>query len=98
MKVSSPLGSIGIEVYFTVTVLTTSTRLFCVLAIHIHSLCEGLLVSNLGSAHIGLYLELTKKTVNDDLKMQLAHTGDDGLASLFVGMNTEGGILLCQLY
>ena len=79
------LFAVGIhrcEVYFTVTVLTTSTRLFCVLAVHIHSLCEGLFVSNLGSAHIGLYLELTKKTVNDDLKMQLAHTGDDGLASL----------------
>ena len=30
--------------------------------------------------------------------MQLAHTGDNGLTSLFVGTNTESRIFFCQLY
>src|SRR5699024_448081 len=81
---------------FTVTVLSTSTGLFCVLAVNVSRLCDGLFVSNLRSTNVCLYLELTKQTVNDDLQMKLTHTSDDGLSSLLVGMCTEGRIFLCK--
>ena len=55
------------------------------------------LVGNLRGAHVGLHLELTQQTVDDDLQMELAHAGDDGLAGLLVGIGAEGGVLLSQL-
>ena len=84
------------EVYLTVTVLTTTTRLFCILAVYIYSLCEGLFVSYLRSTYVSFNVELTKQTVYDNLQMELAHTSDDCLTSLFVCISTEGRILLCQ--
>ena len=82
---------------FTVTVLSTTTGLLCILAVYINGLGEGLFVSNLRSTYVSFYLELTQQTVYDDLQMQLAHTGDDGLTSLLIGMSTEGRIFFCQL-
>ena len=81
-----PLGIHRLELNFTVTILTTTTGLLRILAVHINGLGEGLFVSNLRSTYISLYLEFTQQTVYDDLQMQLAHTGDDGLAGLLIGM------------
>src|SRR5699024_4698203 len=47
---------------FTVSVLSTSTRLFCVLAVHIHRFGDGLFVCYLRCTYVCLYLELTKQT------------------------------------
>jgi hypothetical protein len=80
-----------------VTILTTTTGLLRILAVHINGLGEGLFVSNLRSTYISLYLEFTQQTVYDDLQMQLAHAGDDGLACLLIGMLTEGRIFFCKL-
>ena len=80
------------------TVLSTTTGLLRVLAVNVNSLCEGLLISNLRSAYVSLYVELTQQTVYDDIQMKLAHTGNDGLACFFVCSDTEGRILLRQLY
>src|SRR5699024_7160393 len=52
------VGLHGSEVYLTVSVLSASTGLSCVLAVHINSLGEGLLVGNLRSTHVCLYVEL----------------------------------------
>ena len=93
------LFSVGIhrlEFNFTVTILSTTTRLFCILAVYIYSLCEGLFVSYLRSTYVSFNVELTKQTVYDNLQMELAHTSDDCLTSLFVCIRTEGRILLCQ--
>src|SRR5699024_1406059 len=58
-----------LEVNFTVTVLSTTTRLFCILAIYIYSLCKCFLVSNLWSTYICFYLEFTKKSVYNNFQM-----------------------------
>lgn len=71
------------------TVLTTTTRLFCILAVYIYSLCEGLFVSYLRSTT--LTSTWNSQTVYDNLQMELAHTSDDCLTSLFVCISTEGG-------
>ena len=91
------VGIHGLEVYFTVSILSASAGLSRVLAVHVDCLGDGLFISNLRSAYVGLYLKLTKETVNDDLKMQLAHTGDDGLSRFLVRMNAEGRILFGKL-
>ena len=48
-------------------------------------------------ADVRLDLELTEQTVDDDLQMELAHAGDDGLTSLLIGVGLEGRILFGQL-
>ena len=37
-----------------------------------------------------------RHAVDDDLEVQLAHAGDDGLAGVLVGADLEGGVLLGQ--
>src|SRR5699024_6262417 len=91
------IGIHGGEDNFTVTILTTSAGLSCILAVHGNFLGEGLLVSNLGSTYVCLYVEFAKQTVYDNLQMQLAHTGNNGLAGFAVRVNTEGGILFSKL-
>ena len=81
---------------FTMSVLSTSTRLFCIFAVYISRFGNGLFVSNLRCTYISLYLELTKQTVNDDLQMKLTHTSDDCLTSFLICMSTECRILFCK--
>ena len=56
-----------------------------------------LAVGNLRLADVCLHLELAHQAVDDDLQVQLAHAGDDGLAGLMVGGHAEGRVLLGQL-
>ena len=44
-----------------------------------------LAIGYLRLAHVRLDLELTQQAIDDDLEVQLAHAGDDGLTSLMVG-------------
>src|SRR5699024_7792846 len=81
---------------FTRSVLSTSTGLFSVLAIYINRFCESFFVSNLRCTYISLYLEFTEKSVYDDFKMELTHTGDDGLSCLMVCMSTECRVFFCK--
>ena len=60
-------------------------------------LANGLAVSNLRSTDVSLDLELTEQTVNDDLQMELAHAGDDGLTGFFIGLGTEGRVFFSEL-
>ena len=85
-----------LEFNFTVTILSTSTRLFCIFAVDVCRFGNGLFVCNLRSTYVSLYFELTKQTVNDDFQMQLTHTSDNGLTSFLIGVCTEGRILLSQ--
>ena len=58
---------------------------------------SGLAVGNLGLTNVSVNLELAEQTVDDDLEVQLAHAGDDGLAGLVVGGHLEGRVLLGEL-
>ena len=80
------------------TVLTLTTALTGVLGILIDGLGDGLLIGDLRCADVGLDLVLAEQTVDDDLQMELAHTGDDGLTGLFVSVGLEGRVLLGQLH
>ena len=45
---------------------------------------NSLLVVHLRSTLVDLHAELAAETVNDDVKVKLTHTADDGLAGLMV--------------
>ena len=79
------------------TILALTTGLAGVLGLLVGFLANGLAVSNLGSANVGLDLELTEQTVNDDLQMELAHAGDDRLAGLLIGPGAEGRVFFSEL-
>ena len=81
---------------FTVTILTTTTRLFSIFAVNVNGFCKCFFVCYLRSTNVSFYFEFTKQTVNDDFQMQLTHTSDDGLTSFLIGVCTEGRILLSQ--
>ena len=91
-------GLVGLHQDLDVAVLALAAGLTGVLGLLFHGLLDGLLIGDLGGAHVGLDLELPQEAVHDDLEMELAHTGDDGLAGLLVGPGLEGGILLGQLH
>ena len=46
---------------------------------------------------VDLHTELAAQTVYDDIEVQLAHTANDGLSRILVGMHREGGVFLGQL-
>ena len=81
----------------TMTILTMTTRLLNILRIDVNFLLDCLLVCNLRSSDISFYMEFTKKTVNDDLKMKFTHTCDDCLACFLVCCNSEGWVFFSKL-
>ena len=58
---------------------------------------DGFLVVDLRGTLVDLDAELTTETVDDDVQVELAHTADDGLAGLLVGLDGEGRVFLSQL-
>ena len=79
-------------------VLTATTGLTDELALSLLDvMTSGLAVGNLGLTNVSVNLELAEQTVDDDLEVQLAHAGDDGLAGLVVGGHRKGRVLLGEL-
>jgi hypothetical protein len=88
------LGSI---LKHNVTVLALTAGLAHELAFAVFDrLADGFAVGHLGLAHVGFHAEFTLHAVNDDFQVQLAHTGDDGLARFFVGLDAERWIFSSQ--
>ena len=79
-------------------VLAATAGLADELAVGVHDLvARTLAVGDLRLADVRLDLELAQQAVDDDLEVQLAHAGDDGLAGLVVGGHAERRVLLGQL-
>ena len=62
----------------------------------LHLPADGLAVGDLRAADVGLHPELALHPLDQDLQVELAHPGDDGLAGLLVGPDLEGRVLLGQ--
>ena len=58
---------------------------------------DRLAVGHLRLADVGLDLELATHAVHEDVEVELAHAGDDGLAGLLVVVDLEGRVLLGEL-
>ena len=76
--------------------LTATASLLLVHLTVVDSRGQGFFVLNLRRTLIAFHLKLTPEAVNNNLKVKLTHTRDNGLASLFVGMHAERWILFCQ--
>src|SRR5690554_1299946 len=76
---------------------TTTTSLLLKHLTVFYSSANGFLVIYLRTSLVTLYFELALQTIDNLLQVQLTHTADYSLTSLFVGLNTEGGIFLSQL-
>ena len=87
----------GLDADDDVGELTTATGLLLECLAKLDGLGDSLLVGNLRTALVALYLELTTQTVDDDVEVELTHTRDNGLAGLLVGLHTECGVLLGEL-
>ncbi|MNT88751.1 hypothetical protein D3C72_2293630 [compost metagenome] len=71
-------------------VLSLAAGLAHELAIHIADLlADGFPVGHLRFADIGLDVEFALHAFDEDLQVQLAHAGDDGLAGLVVGAHAK---------
>src|SRR5205807_10192008 len=80
-----------------VTVLALAAGLANVLAFRLGALANSLAIRHLRLTDIGLNLVFAHHAINDDLQMQLAHAGDDGLPAVNVSVDLESGIFLRQL-
>src|SRR6478735_4322015 len=60
----------------------------------VDGLADRLAVRDLRLADVGLDVDLAAHAVDEDVEVQLAHAGDDGLAGLLVGADLEGRVLL----
>src|SRR2546422_270339 len=63
----------------------------------LRALANGFLVCDLRPADVGLHAELPQHAVDNDLQVQLAHAGDQGLTSFLVETDLERGVFLGQL-
>ena len=78
---------------FGVAILTATTGLADKFAHALGLGGDGFAIGDLRFAGGRFYLELTEKTVANDLQVELAHTGNDGLAGFFIRRNNESRIL-----
>src|SRR5690606_31899511 len=74
-----------LELEHDVTVLAATARLLDELAFDFFAgLANGFAVGHLGFAHVGFHTEFTAHAVDQHFEVKLAHTGNNGLAGLFV--------------
>jgi len=80
----------GLHVDLHVTVLAAAARLAHELPLDVRDLPENrLFVGDLGLADVRLDLELSLQPVDDDLEVELAHSGDDRLRRLSSFVNVR---------
>ena len=63
----------------------------------VNRLGDGFLVVNLRLTLVDFHLEFALETIDDDVQVQLTHTGDDGLTALFVRLDGESGVFFGEL-
>ena len=76
------------------TVLTTTTGLLYKLTFTWCGTRDGLTVSNLRFAYTALYLKLTLHAVDDNLKVKLTHSRNNGLSCIFISFHDKGRVFV----
>ena len=79
-----------------VTILTTAAGLTLEETTRLDIFADGFAVSNLRFADVAVYFEFTGHAVDDDIQMEFAHTGDDGLAGFSIGLDFECRVFFSQ--
>src|SRR5579872_620631 len=83
------LSRVGLELEPDVTILSAAAGLPDELALGLHFPANGLAIRDLRLADVGLDLEFALHAIDDDFKVQLAHSGNDRLPGLLVRGHAE---------
>mmetsp|Transcript_28730 Transcript_28730/g.77352 ORF Transcript_28730/g.77352 Transcript_28730/m.77352 type:complete len:596 (-) Transcript_28730:17-1804(-) len=86
-------GVLRLEDHLNTRELARTTRLLLVGVVDLGLLGDGLTVGDLRRALVALDVELTAHAVHNDLKVELAHALDNGLARLLIARETERRVL-----
>src|SRR3989339_99883 len=76
------------------TVLSTTTRLTNELSFSIRIAFDRFAVADLWLTHITLHRELSLHAIDNDIQVQLSHTGNDDLVGFLIRAHAEGWIFL----
>ena len=88
---------IGLNFEHHVAILALTAGLTHKLAFGIfHCFANGFAVCHLRLTDVGFHAKLTPHAVDNNFQVQLAHTGNDGLARFFVRLDAEGRIFCSQ--
>ena len=79
-----------------VTVLAVAAGLTDELTFGFNGFTDGFTVSNLRFAYGAVYVKFTSHTIDNDVEVEFAHAGDDGLVGFRIGVYFEGRIFFCQ--
>jgi hypothetical protein len=72
-----------------VAVLTFTTGLLDELAFDFNLLLDRFTVGNLRRTNVGFHIEFALHAIHQNFQVQFTHTGNNGLAGLFIGTDTE---------
>ncbi len=78
------------------TILTATTRLLDILRLRFSLPANRFTKRHFRLTHVGFNLKLTQHPINDNLEMQLTHTGNNRLRRFLIRTNPERRILLRQ--
>ena len=78
--------------------LTFTTGLLFVDFVVLDGSGDGFFVGYFGATLVDFDVELAAESVEDDVEMELAHAGDEGLTGDFVGFDSEGWVFLSELH
>src|SRR5699024_9318068 len=84
------------DIHDDIRKLTATTRLLLVNFAQVNSLRDSFLIVNLRFTLITFNLELTFQTIDDDIQVELTHTGDNRLACLLISLDCKRRIFFGQ--
>ena len=84
------------HIHNNMSVLTFTTRLTSIFMVNMYLVSYSLTVRYLRITYISFYLKLTQKSVNDNFKMKLTHTGNNCLTCLVISISSECRIFFSQ--
>jgi hypothetical protein len=79
-----------------VAVLTMTAGLTNEFTFRFNRLADGFTVSNLRFAYGAVHVEFTSHTIDDDIQVEFAHTGNNGLVGFRIRVYLECRIFFCQ--
>ena len=84
---------VGFDLEKDMAELTPAARLAHIAAFGLRSSGDGFAIGDLRRARVDFDLKLAHESIQNHLKMQFSHAGQNGLAGLGVGLNHQGRVL-----
>src|SRR3989338_3782911 len=89
---------LGFNTKLHVPVLSAATRLLDVFSFCLGGFFDGFLICDLRPSDVRLNRKFPLHTVNNDLKVQFTHAGNNGIARFNVALNTKGWVFIGKTF